>query len=155
MGICAIGPDLNASAFGRVIDSVIDEVDEDLLDARGIAANENFRSGVALEAKAFVFGKHGKLFGGAGNEARKIEFNEVALDFARIETRQSEQALNNFSQTLHFFKIADERIASGAVHVFKVEDRFQLTAQNGQGRAKFVRSVGDKSFCSFDGILDA
>jgi hypothetical protein len=141
------------TAVGRVLDGVIEEIDDDLFEARAVSLHDDVRLRIALDRNALVLREQAHLISGRGGEFGEIELHPFALGFAGVQPRQGNQALDDIREALNFLQHAPERVVGGFVDARVLREIFHFAAQDGQRRAQFVRGIGDEPFGILNGVL--
>src|ERR1700677_2040632 len=67
----------NVAAGGGIFDGVIEEIDDDLLDAETVAGYLDGLRGLALDGDGFFLSEEGDLVGGGGDEFCEVETGDV------------------------------------------------------------------------------
>jgi len=146
-----------AAPTGRsVFDSVVDEDEEKAVDGDGISVDPN-RSGRELrgELQGLFGGKSQSAVLGAADAGCQIESLHVEGDDAGIGARERKQVFEKFGCFDGGFENAGERFAIFGVGAGTAQGDFGSGADDRDGRAKVVGSVGGELRDSAERVLNA
>ena len=135
----------------RVLDGVIEQIEQHAPHKRFIGANQRFSTWFARQRDLLCRGQRPDILRTFGREFVEIEIRVGKRVLAGVGSRKREEIFDDAFQSFRFIRQNSQSFAIfllGAI--FFRERDFRFAAQNCDRRAKFVRRVSDETLLAIE-----